>query len=400
LLFNKTLNLVFDKLAQPQIHILERSASSYQVCGYTGLILGTLLGMILAAYKGLSLWTLIGLTGTSMLTFLTLVMITKIITGEEQIIYYHHEIAIMIMAAIFLWVLNQPVLPYLDITILGIGIFLVCGRVGCLMVGCCHGKPHKWGVCYRKEHADVGFTKHYVGVRLFPIQAAESIWVLFIVIVGTIIVLGKHPPGEALAWYVINYDIGRFLFEFVRGDPERPYYWGFSEGQWISVILMCTVVWGEFAGFLTFHLWHIAATAGIVLTMIMVTLTRRFRGTNKHKLLNPHHVRELAEAVEQVSAMAAQRTVFSRGNAMPAAVPMGRTSLGIQISAGKIQEDETIIHHYALSSQQGTMSKDIANPLVDLIIRLKHPSCSKELVTQNRGVFHLLIRPINAGGEK
>ena len=26
-----------------------------------------------------------------------------------------------------------------DITILGIGMFLVCGRVGCFLVGCSHG---------------------------------------------------------------------------------------------------------------------------------------------------------------------------------------------------------------------------------------------------------------------
>ena len=42
--------------------------------------------------------------------------------------------------------LELPVLPYLDLTCLGLGIFLVCGRQGCLMVGCCHGKPCGWGI--------------------------------------------------------------------------------------------------------------------------------------------------------------------------------------------------------------------------------------------------------------
>ena len=70
-------------------------------------------------------------------------------TGEERIIYYRHEIAVMVVAALLLWLLRQPLLPYLDVTILGIGMFLTCGRMGCFMVGCCHGRPHDWGVCYR-----------------------------------------------------------------------------------------------------------------------------------------------------------------------------------------------------------------------------------------------------------
>src|SRR5439155_22019386 len=101
---------------------------------------------------------------------------------------YHHEIDVMINAALLLWLLGQPLLPYLDLTILGIGMFLACGRVGCLMVGCCHGRPHSWGVRYKQEHADAGFAPYYVGVRLFPIQAVESLWVLSIVIVGNFFV--------------------------------------------------------------------------------------------------------------------------------------------------------------------------------------------------------------------
>jgi prolipoprotein diacylglyceryltransferase len=383
----RVLNNFLGRLVRPEVRLFPWHPSAYQVCGYTGLILAIAQGMILAAYGGLSLWILIGVIGVTVLTFFGLVMSTRIIAGEEQIIYYHHEIAIMIMAVIFLKLLNQPLLPYLDITILGIGTFLFCGRVGCLMVGCCHGRPHQWGVCYQKEHADAGFTRHYVGVRLFPIQAVESLWVLFIVIVGMIFVLGKHAPGEALAWYVINYDIGRFIFEFVRGDPDRPYYLGFSEGQWISLILMGVVVWAELAGTLPFHLWHMAATAGIVLIMLAIALIRHFRGVSKHKLLNPRHVGEVAEAVDNIT--------LPTGNAGPVVIPMSCTSLGIQISAGKINEAETSIDHYALSSQKVNMNKKTAEVLANLIIQLKHPSCSKELITQNRGVFHLLIRPLN-----
>jgi hypothetical protein len=273
-----------------------------------------------------------------MLTFLALAMVTKIITGEEQLIYYHQEIAILIAAAVFLKMIDQPLLPYLDVTILGIGTFLVCGRLGCLMGGCCHGRPHRWGVRYRKEHADAGFTHYYVGVRLFPIQAVESFWVLVLVIVGYGLVLGRSAPGEALAWYVIAYDIGRFCFEFLRGDPNRPYHWGFSEAQWISFFLMCAVVWAEVSGALVFHTWHVVATAAMISVMVAVAIARRYSQTDSHKFLNPRHVKEVADAIERVSAAVAERTTLTRENPRPEVIPVGCTSLGIQISAGKIKE--------------------------------------------------------------
>jgi hypothetical protein len=203
-----------------------------------------------------------------------------------------------------------------------------------------------------------------------------------------------------MAWYVITYSIGRFCFEFARGDPDRPYLWGFSEAQWTSVILMCAVDWAELAGSFTFHLWHIITTAGIVLIMIAVALIRRLRRTAKHKLLNPGHIREVAEAIEYVSSRAAKKTISPTANAAPSVIPMSCTSLDIQISAGKIKDAETSIEHYALSSQRQIMTEKTAKILADLIIKLKHASCSKELITYNQGIFHLLIRPLTAGVRK
>src|SRR5215510_14057762 len=133
-----------DRLVNPWLQIGDRRWSTYQVYGYTGYALAVLLGIVLTVNQGLLLGVLAGVTLTTALIFFGLAMATKIITGEEQLIYYHHEIAIMAAVALLVWILGQPVLPYLDVTILGIGLFLVFGRIGCLMVGCCHGRPHRW----------------------------------------------------------------------------------------------------------------------------------------------------------------------------------------------------------------------------------------------------------------
>src|SRR2546430_14420306 len=278
------LNSRLDRLVRPDISILRRTWPSFQVCGYTGLALAILLAMTLVIYQHLSPLIMLGIILAAVLTFFAQAIITKIILGEEDLVYYRHEIAVMAVATLLLWLLRQPILPYLDATLLGVGIFLACGRIGCLMVGCCHGRPHSWGVCYRQEHAAAGFEQCYVGVRLFPSQALESLWVSGIVLVGSFLVLSNHQPGTALAWYIITYDIGRFSFEFMRGDADRPYLWGFSEAQWVSIMLMCVLVLAELSGILPFHSWHLVATVCVAVTMIVVALRRRLRKTLMYEL--------------------------------------------------------------------------------------------------------------------
>jgi hypothetical protein len=387
-LLHKAFNSYLDRLIRTEIQMFHRFWPAFQVCGLTGLMLAILLTMTLVTYRGLSPWIMAGITLAAVGASLALAMATKIVTGEEKLIYYHHEIAVMVAVALLLWLVQQPLLPYLDITILGVGTFLVCGRLGCLMVGCCHGRPHRWGVCYRNEHAAAGFTPYFVGVRLFPIQAVESVWVLGTVLVGSVFVLNNYPPGEALAWYVIAYDIGRFGFEFLRGDPARPYHWGFSEAQWTSLFLIWLVVGAELMGGLTFHPWHAGAAAGMILIMITVVFNRRLRRTATHRLLHPRHVREVAEAIELVSDLASERTMLNW-----AMIDIGRTSLGIQISAGRISGAAGAIDHYALSAQNGSLTEEAAKSLANLIIQLKHPANTTELLTGSRGVFHLLIHP-------
>jgi hypothetical protein len=189
----EAINHSLDQFVRPNIYLLRKSRSAFQVCGYTGLALSILLAMSLVLWRGLSPLVMVVIILAAVLTFFGLALATKIVTGEESLIYYHHEIAVMSVVTVVLWLLGQPILAYLDVTLLGIGAFLVCGRIGCLMVGCCHGRPHRWGVCYRAQHATAGFPAYYVGIRLFPIQAVESLWVFFVVCTGTLLVLSGQP---------------------------------------------------------------------------------------------------------------------------------------------------------------------------------------------------------------
>ena len=377
-------NSLFDRIVRPDVGFLGRRYSAFLACGMGGLISSVALGLALTWYQGLSFQFILILSATSVAALLVQTMVMKILTGEETLVYYRHEVAIIATAALTLWWLQQPVWPYLDITILAVGIFLVCGRVGCLMVGCCHGRPHQCGARYQSAHATVGFTRYYVGIRLFPIQIVESAWVLVTVVVGVTMILRGRAPGEAFAWYVIVYDVGRFAFEFVRGDPDRPYLAGFSEAQWTSVVLMVVILIGEASGTLPFHTWHWAATAGVIIAMLVVLRHRARSGLARSQLLHPRHVREIATALDRTDVPKDQSQDI---------VLVARTSLGVQLSTAATPAEHGPVRHYTISLSGAEISEDAARTVADLVLVLQRVSAPAHLTRGSVGVFHLVVEP-------
>jgi Prolipoprotein diacylglyceryl transferase len=380
--------LVFDALARTRLAIAGRSLPSFQVCGYTGVLAAFALTMTLVVKTGLSPLVMGLIILSAMATFLALVMATKIITGEEQIIYYHHEIAVMLVTALVVKALHKPVFPYLDLTILGIGAFLACGRVGCLMVGCCHGRPFRWGIRYRQEHAQEGFAPYLVGITLFPVQALEALWVLFIVVGGAVMIWRGQAPGSALALYTVGYGAARFSFEFIRGDTDRPYTWRFSQGQWLSLWLMSTLLWAEWTGRMPLHSWHAATLVGLVAMMVAATVHRKLDSSQRFRILHPHHVREVAVAISH-EPETLSNSLRLDGKRLPMRVEF--TSLGFQISQGKAQDAAGVLDHYTLSHRTRSMSRPAARLLADLILGLRGESVPARLVSGNYGVFHLML---------
>jgi prolipoprotein diacylglyceryltransferase len=370
---------------RPRVRVAGRPA--FQVFGALGALLAAASSVAMAVHAGLSLRVMGAIATAAIAAFLILAMASKILFGQERLTYYHHEIAVTAAAALVIQALRQPVLPYLDITILGIGMFLVFGRVGCFMVGCCHGRPWHWGVHYGREHTREGFPSYLAGVRLFPVQALESIFVFAVVMVGVTLVWRHQPTGSALAWYTISYGLGRFSCEFFRGDAARPYWGGFSEAQWCSVLLMTVTVGAEFSGRLAFHAWHVVVALALPFVMLLVALWRRGDETRKFQILHPHHVSEVAGAIESL-----------RANGRPSAsVRIARTSIGLQISAGNIGDEVAALTHFTISRRGAGISRKAALIVADLILQLRRESRRGELIAGGKGVFHLVVRAAGSG---
>jgi prolipoprotein diacylglyceryltransferase len=211
------------------------------VCAFAGFALAVAAGLALTAAAGRSLAVTAVLALACALTFALQTLARTVLTGEERLVYYHHEIACVAVCALVLRVLGEPVAAYLDIAIAGVGICLAAGRLGCFAAGCCHGRPCAFGVRYGAEHVANGLSARWQGVRLFPVQLLEAVAAAAIVAACCVLALAGVRAGAALALYAVAYGAVRFALEFARGDAGRGRLAGLTQPQWLSLASIAAV---------------------------------------------------------------------------------------------------------------------------------------------------------------
>ena len=113
------------------IRVLGCRQPAFRICGGIGLVLAIALSLGLAWARGLERGVVLGLALVCIVSFLALVMARKIISwavnGWCTTITKSRR---YLRAVDFFLISRRSVLPYLDITILGVGVFLACGRIG------------------------------------------------------------------------------------------------------------------------------------------------------------------------------------------------------------------------------------------------------------------------------
>jgi prolipoprotein diacylglyceryltransferase len=374
----------------PTLAVAGRRVPAFQVFGVFGIVGATALSMLLAALLGRSPWIVAAMALAAVLVAATLAMATKVASGEEQLAYYHYAAATVGVATALLVVTGEPIVAYLDIVAVGFAALNVPGRMGCLSAGCCHGRPHRWGVRYDDDAASEGFPEHLVGVTLLPVQAAESALSLFLVVAGSAWLLLGAQPGNVLALSITVYAVGRFALEFLRGDSPRRYVLGFSEAQWTSVSLSIAVAATMSVKADLLGLLYTAPAAVLVAALGAVALHRKGRTCPTHRLLHPHHISEVAAASAEAFRIS---SVHALDPAEPEVVAVGETSLGIRISAGAATSPLGPACHYGISSERGELTPRAADVLAGLIVQLRHLTCTYTVVSGGHGVYHLVVVP-------
>lgn len=119
-----------------------------------------------------------------------------------------------------------------------------CGRIGCLLVGCCAGVEPGDPVLFGAATYNGACAFTYAdGHQHLPVPLMEAIFLLLLCVALILILKKTKKLGTVTGWYLVLYAIWRFVIESFRGDAERGIYGLFSTSQWISfAILLAGVV--------------------------------------------------------------------------------------------------------------------------------------------------------------
>lgn len=121
----------------------------------------------------------------------------------------------------------------------GIALGHVVGRFGCLLAGCCYGRPTNvpWAITFTNPAAasNVGTP---LGVPLHPTQLYDA--GANLVILALLLLTerkGRPFAGRTFWLYMLFYGVSRFVIEFYRGD-DRGAVMGLSTSQFVSVLIV------------------------------------------------------------------------------------------------------------------------------------------------------------------
>jgi phosphatidylglycerol:prolipoprotein diacylglycerol transferase len=155
-------------------------------------------------------------------------------------VFYGGLIAAVTVALIYLRRHRLPLWTTTDVFAPGIALGHVVGRMGCLLAGCCFGRPTSvpWAITFTDPvaAANVGTP---LGVPLHPTQLYEAGAELLILV---FLLLWERRdrgfPGRTFWSYMLLYGLSRFVIEFYRGDSRGMVLNALSTSQFVSIILV------------------------------------------------------------------------------------------------------------------------------------------------------------------
>lgn len=100
------------------------------------------------------------------------------------------------------------------------------GRIGCLLAGCCYGKPTEmfWGIHLHNQF------RH-------PTQLIEA---LGLFVLGIVLLKKRTELKEMFTYYLCGYGLLRLIVESLRGDVIRGQWGSLTPSEWISLVMILT----------------------------------------------------------------------------------------------------------------------------------------------------------------
>jgi hypothetical protein len=121
-----------------------------------------------------------------------------------------------------------------DAWMAALALALALGRIGCLFMGCCHGRVASRGLRY-PWLPPWACGETWNGIRVTPVQAVEAAVLMALAVLGTVLTLATH--GWSACVVPALYAVARFELELWRGDVRR-YIGRLSHNQWSCLVLI------------------------------------------------------------------------------------------------------------------------------------------------------------------
>src|SRR5262245_13173385 len=132
-------NKVLDRLPRVEVRLGARVLPTYFVAGLCGVGAGAVPLLMLAMLRGLSASIAVCMGVLACVTFVTFQLARRLIARDDRIVLLEHVYVVLAVAYAVLTRLRVEPLPYLDALTVGLAVFLCCGRIGCVLAGCCFG---------------------------------------------------------------------------------------------------------------------------------------------------------------------------------------------------------------------------------------------------------------------
>lgn len=149
---------------------------------------------------------------------------------------------------IYMWKRRLNIYRYFDILAVSVPIVIFFTRIGCLLVGCCYGKPTDFFIHLTFNDPASIAARHYLGVPLHATQVYNMANAL--VMWGVLLLVYKYRKfyGQVLAAFFMYYGVARFFIEFLRGDTDR--------GMWFGGVISTGQIAMIFTFILGFAIWR------------------------------------------------------------------------------------------------------------------------------------------------
>jgi phosphatidylglycerol---prolipoprotein diacylglyceryl transferase len=158
------------------------------------------------------------------------------------LVYYGGFIGATTAAIVYLRWKKLPMLKVGDVLAPSIPLGSIFGRMGCLLNGCCYGRPTDlpWAITFTNPQAhELSGTP--LNVPLHPTEIYDALLNLGLYILLAWLFRHKKFDGQVFATYLMGYAITRSITEAFRGDySPLHYHLGLTPAQWLGVPIFIT----------------------------------------------------------------------------------------------------------------------------------------------------------------